>query len=139
VEDAEALVRAIVDHFPPRHPDPIAFAQQTRIVPVRARSGCPIDISLSLPGYEDEMMGRAVDYTLEPGRTVRMASAEDLIIHKAVAGRPQDVKDIAGVVYRQRGTLDTTYIRRWLREFAAALDFLEILDRFEQPWKRIHS
>ena len=137
-DEPEALVRAIVSHFSSRHDDPIAFARETRIVPVRASNGCPVDISLAVPGYEDEMMRRAVDYELEPGKVVRMASAEDLIIHKAVAGRPQDLRDIAGVVYRQRATLDATYIRRWLRDFAAVLEMPEILDRFEQPWKRVH-
>ncbi len=133
-----AFVRAVVERFSPRHPDPTAFARQTRVIPVLASNGCPIDISLAVPGYEDEMMRRAVDYELEPGRIVRFASAEDLIIHKAVAGRPQDLTDIAGMVYRQRGRLDAPYIRRWLRDFATALEMPEILDRFEQPWNRVH-
>jgi predicted nucleotidyltransferase len=107
------------------------------VVPVRAGNGCPVDISLAVPGYEDEMMRRAVDYELEPGKVVRMASAEDLIIHKAVAGRPQDLQDIAGIVYRRRQALDVAYVRRWLREFASALEMPEILDRFEQAWGRI--
>jgi hypothetical protein len=29
-----------------------------------------------------------------PEKSIRICSAEDLIIHKAVAGRPQDVADI---------------------------------------------
>jgi len=137
LDQAEGLVRALVERFTPRHADPVGFARQTRVVPVRAANGCPVDISLAVPGYEDEMMARAVDYEIEPGRIVRLASAEDLIVHKAVAGRPLDLKDIAGIVYRRREALDVAYIRRWLREFASALDMPEILDRFEQPWGRI--
>jgi hypothetical protein len=137
-DQPEAFVRTIVERFSPRHPDPTAFARQTRVVPVRASNGCPVDISLAVPGYEDELMRRAVDCELEPGRIVRFASAEDLIIHKAVAGRPQDLTDIAGIVYRQRDRLDVAYARRWLRDFASALDMPEILDRFEQPWKKVH-
>ena len=139
LDQAEILVRALVERFSPRHPDPVTFARQTRVVPVRAANGCPVDISLAIPGYEDELMARAVEYELEPGRIVRLASAEDIIIHKAVAGRPQDLKDIAGVVYRRRETLDVSYVRRWLREFSSALDMPEILERFEQPWSRIRS
>ena len=138
LDQPEAFVRAIMERFTPRHPDPTTFARQTRVVPVQASNGCPMDISPAVPGYEDEVMRRAVDYEIEPGRTVRLASAEDLIVHNAVAGRPQDLADIAGIVYRQRDSLDVAYVRRWLGDFAAALDLPEILDRFEGPWKTVH-
>lgn len=138
-DDPERLVRALVERFSSRIEDPIAFARQSRVVLVRASNGCPVDISLALPGYEDEVMRRAVDYELEPGKVVKLCSAEDLIIHKAVAGRPQDLRDIEGVVARQREALDVAYIRRWLTEFAAILEAPELLERFDQPWRRIHK
>lgn len=138
LNDPDTLVHAILDHFPSRIEDPIAFAQRNRVVLVRASNGCPVDISLALPGYEDEVMRRAMDYELEPGKAVRLCSAEDLIIHKAVAGRPQDLRDIEGIVYRQRDVLDTDYIRLWLREFGAALEAPDLSERFERPWRRIH-
>ena len=75
-------------------------------------------------------MQRAVDYELEPGKIVRMCSAEDLIIHKAVAGRPRDMQDIEGIVYRQRDTLDVAY---------AAVENPELPERFEIPWRKLHS
>jgi hypothetical protein len=134
----QALVRTIVARFASRRDDAIAFARQSRVVLIRATNGFPVDISLAVPGYEDEVMLRAVDFTLEPGKVVRMVSAEDLIVHKAVAGRPQDLLDIRGVVFRQQDRLEPAYIRRWLRDFAAALDMPEIADRFEEPWRRIH-
>lgn len=80
----------------------------------------------------------AVEFELEPGKAIRVCSAEDLIIHKAIAGRPQDVRDIEGIVYRQRDALDVATIGRWLHAFAGLLDSPEIVERFERPWQRIH-
>jgi hypothetical protein len=131
------FVQTIIDRFPSRIEDAIAFARHNRVILVRASNGCPVDILLSLPGYEDEVMQRAVDYELELGKTISLCSAEDLIIHKAVAGRPQDVRDIEGIVYRQRNALDVSYIRRWLRDFADVLANPEILEQFERPWRKI--
>jgi len=50
---------------------------------------------------------------------------------------PVDVQDIEGVVFRQREALDSEYIRRWLREFAAILESSEVLERFEIPWRQL--
>jgi len=83
-------------------------------------------------------MLRAVDYQMDPGKSIRICSAEDLIIHKAVAGRPQDIRDIEGIVYRQRDALDASYIRRWLSDFADVLADPEVQNRFERSWKRVH-
>lgn len=138
-DDLEGFVRAIVARFTSRVEDAVTFARRTRVVLVRASNSCGVDISLALPGYEDEVMRRAVDYELEPGKVVRMCSAEDLIIHKAVAGRPRDVRDIEGIVYRQRDALDVAYIRLWLSEFADVLENPELLERFETPWRKIQS
>ena len=129
------LVRLITQHFPSRSADPVDFASKTRMVLITASNGVEVDISLALPGYEDQLFARAVDYEIEPGKTIRLCSAEDLIIHKAVAGRPQDISDIQGVVYRQGEKLDAAYIRQWLNEFSDALADPEIVERFEQAWR----
>ena len=139
VDDPEGCVRALLERFRSRIEDPVAFARQSRVVLVKASNGCPMDISLALPGYEDEVMRRAVDYELEPGKVVKLCSAEDLIIHKAVAGRPRDLLDIEGAIARQRNALDVAYIRRWLTEFADILADPELLQRFERPWRRIQD
>lgn len=137
--DPERLVRTLVERFPSRIGDPIAFVRQSRMVLIRASNGCPVDISLALPGYEDAVMCRAVDYELEPGKVIRLCSAEDLIIHKTVAGRPQDLRDIEGVIARRHSSLDVAYVRRWLTEFAAILEDPELRQRFERPWQRIQT
>jgi predicted nucleotidyltransferase len=92
-----------------------------------------------LPGYEDELFRRAVEIEIDTGKHVRMCSAEDLIIHKAVAGRPQDIVDIESVVLRQGRRLNVDYIRRWLGEFSDLLATPDILDRFEQAYRKLKT
>lgn len=138
-EDIADFVQMIVKHFDSRVPDPVGFARQARMILIRASNGGEVDISLALPGYEDELLPHAVEWQLEPGKRVSLCSAEDLIIHKAVAGRPQDLADIEGVVYRQGDRLDVQYIRRWLRKFAAVLENPELVERFESPWQKLHD
>lgn len=138
-EEIANFVQTTAERFGSRVPDPVSFARQTRLVLIRASNGCDVDIALGLPGYEDKVIQRAVDWTLDAGKQVRLCSAEDLIIHKAVAGRPQDLVDIEGVVYRQGDALDVKYIRRWLREFAAVLESPELPERFEAPWRKLHG
>ncbi len=130
------FIQAILDRFEPRIEDALEFARRNRVVLVSASNGYPLDISLGLPGYESDMMERAFEYKLETGIFVRLCSAEDLIIHKAVAGRAQDLRDIEGIVYRQGDKLDTNYLRHWLAEFTQATGDQEIMERFEGPWDK---
>jgi hypothetical protein len=138
-QPSSVFVQQVLDRFPPRIENALEFARRSRVILITASNGCPVDISLGLPGYEDEVMHRAVEFEMEPGKHMRVCSAEDLIIHKAIAGRPQDVRDVEGIVYRQRDGLDVAIIRRWLQAFAELLDNPEIVERFERPWRRIHS
>lgn len=138
-QPSSVFIQQVLDRFPARIDNALDFARRSRVILITASNGCPVDISLGLPGYEDEVMERAVEFELEPGRAIRVCSAEDLIIHKAIAGRPQDVRDVEGIVYRQRDGLDVAIVRRWLQAFAELLDNPEIVERFERPWRRIHS
>lgn len=137
LDDPVSLLQELAAHFSPRLPDAVDFARRHRVLLVRASNGVPLDISLGLPGYEEEVMARAVDWELEPGKVVCLCSAEDLVIHKAVAGRPQDLRDIEGIIYRQGTALDVTIVRRWLGAFAKVLAQPDLLERFESPWRKI--
>ncbi len=79
-------------------------------------------------------MARAVLYDLGHGREVRLCSAEDLLIHKALADRPQDLSDIEGIVARQGAKLDTSYVRQWLEELFRVSGDPEVIARFERIW-----
>lgn len=66
------------------------------------------------------------------GVPIRICTAEDLIVHKAIANRDQDWIDIEGVLIRQRARLDQAYILNWLRQFAEALETPDIVTHYEQ-------
>ncbi|MDY7075312.1 MAG: hypothetical protein SXV54_00170 [Chloroflexota bacterium] len=137
LEDPVPLLQELAAHFPPRLPNAVEFARRHRVLLVRASNGVSLDISLGLPGYEEEVMARMVDWELEPGKVVHLCSAEDLIIHKAVAGRPQDLRDIEGIIYRQGPTLEAATIYRWLEAFAEVLEQPDFSERFEKPWRKM--
>lgn len=75
--------------------------QTTRMILLVTAQGIEVDIALALPGYEDSLFEQAREYEFESGKVVRLCSPEDLIVHKALAGRPQDLIDIQGIVDRQ--------------------------------------
>lgn len=95
-----------------------------------------VDFLLALPGYEENIVTRAVRYDLD-GLEVWICSPEDLIIQKAVAGRAQDWQDIEGILAEQRGHLDRTYIEDWLQQFVEALDQPEMLSQYRSIQERI--
>lgn len=134
-----ALLEALAARFQPRIPDAVAFARRHRVLLPQARDGTPIDVSLAIPGYEEEVMRRAVLADLPGLRPVRVVSAEDLIIHKCVAGRPRDIEDVERVLSRQGRAVELRYIRGWLRAFAPLVTTHDVLGLFEQAVRRVRS
>ena len=114
-----------------RFPDAEAFARQHRVLLLRHRaSGISVDISLGLLPFEVEALQRSTPRELGTV-TLRLPTAEDLIILKAVAHRPQDLLDIQGVI-AAHPQLDCRRIERWVKEFAEAL-------QMPQLWNDISS
>lgn len=136
VNDTEKFIKLVVKQFKSRVTDPIGFAKRNRMIIVQTADNTNVDISLGIPGYEEEVMRRAIDYELESGKKIRLCSAEDLIIHKAVAGRPIDFQDIEGIISKQNKKLDYKYILHWLKQFAEALD-RPVDKKFEDLWREI--
>jgi hypothetical protein len=132
------ILEEIAAAFPARTQNPVEFALRHRMLLLRVPNAADVDLSLGLPGYEDEVIARAVEYNLGRGRKVRLCSAEDLIIHKAVAGRPQDLLDIEGILLRQQEHLDVSYIRNWRKVFAELLGTDDVIRRFETQWGQLN-
>lgn len=100
--------------------------------------GVIVDFLLTLPGYEEQIIERAVQRDLG-GWTVWICSAEDLIIQKAVAGRGKDWPDIEGLLIEQYGKLDYAYIEAWLQQFADALENPELLAEYYKLLQRVEK
>jgi hypothetical protein len=133
--DLPELVRLTTEAFGSRVPDPNRFARDTRMLLLRV-ADVDVDVAVALRGYEDSLFARVRSIEVEPGKRLNICSAEDLIIHKALAGRPQDLADVQSVVQRQGKKLDVRYMRRWLGEFSRTLNDPAILERFRQMWAK---
>ncbi len=113
---------------------PADFVARTLVLPcLEPSSGIRVDLIFSFSPYEQQAIQRA--RTITVGKSaVRFASAEDLVIHKLVAGRPRDIEDVRSILLKNPG-LDADYVRRWLRELEKGLEE-RLVARFEELWTR---
>ena len=127
----EKLVDALLERFHGRRTDARAFALRYRVLLLETDSGVPVDIALGATAFEAGSVARSSLHEFEGGCELPTCGAEDLIVHKAVAGRPRDVDDLVGIVNRQYGRLDLAYVRRWLSAFSTIDGMSDVRDRFE--------
>ncbi len=114
-----AFVDALLLRYTPRFPDARRFALERRVLLIETADHIPLDISLGGLPYESRVIARATPFEFEPGIPVTTCSAEDLVILKAFAGRPQDWLDVEGTVVRQGPRLNR---QRVLEELRPLLD-----------------
>jgi hypothetical protein len=113
------------------------FVQRTNVLPLSSEStGIRVDLIFSSTPYEAQAIGRATSIPVLD-TPVRFATAEDLIIHKLVAGRPRDLEDIRGILSRQKH-LDETYLKRWLSTFHEVVgrDLLQELESIKSDLQK---
>jgi hypothetical protein len=130
-EELPKVVSMIGRNFRAAVSDPVAFVRQTRVLPLDTADGVRIDVIFALVPFELEAIQRATDVAIA-GRTVRVVTAEDLILMKIISKRPRDIADAEAIVRRRAGDLDRGYLEPRIRELASALEEEEILDRWQQ-------
>lgn len=130
-EEAIAIDRLLLK-FAGRLPDARAFALRNRVLLLRSESRVAIDVSLGAIPFEQRCVGRASEFDFGTGFRLLTCSAEDLIVLKAFASRPQDWIDIESVVVRQRRTLDWKQVFDELEPLVALREMPETLDRLQQ-------
>jgi hypothetical protein len=107
--------------FAPRTADPESFVAETGVLPLSRRSdGWEVDLIFAGSPYEHEAIARASRQELQ-GVSLPVISAEDLVIHKLVAGRPRDIDDAEAVIARQGERFDRAFVRELLSGLAEAL------------------
>jgi predicted nucleotidyltransferase len=122
----------------PRIADVLEFAMRTRVVLLRhENSGIDVDVSLGALEFEREVIERASIVSVG-SLQLRLATAEDLIIMKALARRPRDIADIEALLTTHPDS-DLRRIRHYLREFSSILAMPEIHEEFEAIFRRVQS
>ena len=122
VPRALALVRALeVSNFKPLFDGVAEVVQKAFILPLRHRvTNVKVDLALGLSGFERQTLARAERLPLA-GAEIAVATAEDLLIMKVLAGRPQDDQDVQGLVIAQGKHLDWNYCLHLAAELGEAL------------------
>lgn len=124
--EAAKLARTMTKHgFAPRTDDAVAFARRSRVLLLRhAASGVDLDLSFASLPFEHDALTNAEtrDYA---GVSIRAARAEDLLIYKIIAHRPQDLEDAERLVLLHRTAIDVARVRSVIEEIAEALDDVE--------------
>ncbi len=105
------------------------FTKRTLVLPCDdPGTGLRVDFMLSFTPYERHAIARAKLVSIG-GADVRFATAEDLVVHKILAGRPRDAEDVRGVLRKTPG-LDLTAVRAALRDIGDAVGE-PLVDRFD--------
>jgi hypothetical protein len=128
----EPFIERLLQQYAGRVDDPAEFARRHRVLLLRAPSGVGIDIALGGLPFEESVVSRSSLFSFPGGADLRTCSAEDLIVLKAFASRPRDWIDVEGIIVRQTGKLDWTYIDQQLGPLAELKGAPEILSELER-------
>lgn len=135
VSTEELLVSAASSGLVSRIDNPLDFATRARVLLLKHQdSDVSIDLSLGALPFEKEMIDQSETITLG-SLQLRVASAEDLIISKAVPMRPQDLADIDKLL-SYYPAVDFARIRELVGEFQLLLDRPEYMEKLEELLER---
>lgn len=116
--------------FEPLFPGMAELARQTRVLALRyVPAGTRVDLLLGCLPFDEEVVARASTF-VDGELSIRIATAEDLIILKAIAHRDQDLVDIRTIAEIQP-VIDRERIRRWVRDYSDLLDTPELWSEIE--------
>jgi predicted nucleotidyltransferase len=123
VDAALQLVRSLAETpFEPLFAGVEEVVTTAFILPLRHRStGIRVDLAIGMSGFEREAIRRATRLVVGAG-SVPVVTVEDLLIMKALAGRPQDEGDIRGLVELNRDSLDWNRCLATATALGAAID-----------------
>ncbi len=127
----QEAIKPLLAAFVSRVPEAGAFATKHRVLLLSSEQGIPIDVALGGIPFEERCVARATEFDFGEAR-ILTCSAEDLVVLKAFAGRPQDWVDIESIVIRQRQRLDWTLVFEELEPLAAVRNVPGLLDRLRQ-------
>jgi hypothetical protein len=131
----EPFVDELLVHFRPRSNSAREHALKHRVLLIQHSNGTPIDVGLGGLPFEERSIERSSFFKLTDAFGYRTCGAEDLIVHKVFAGRPQDWVDVQSIIDRQRMNLSIEQIDAELRPLLELLEIPERLDLFHKMLK----
>jgi len=110
--------------------DPRRFIRETNVLPVEIDCVRTNLVKAELP-FEIEAIARSrtIDFY---GATIRVCTAEDLIIQKAVSTREKDWHDIKCIIENQHDRMNWAYLLKHCQELSRFLDRKNIHDRIKR-------
>ena len=105
------------------------FHARTRVIPAQLSEGLGLDVVLGADPLEEQFAARAARVEVD-GVSLNIASAEDVIVMKLLAGRPRDLGDVSEVVRAARA-LDLKYLRGLLALLEEGLGRDDLLEPLE--------
>ena len=130
--DEERVAKHVLQSYEARVDEPLRFAVENRVLLVRDRIGVGIDMSLGGLPYESRASQRSSNWTIPSLGVIRTCSAEDLIVMKVFADRPQDWIDVERVIIRQGSRLDRDLILGELAPLVELKEEPELTDRLKK-------
>jgi hypothetical protein len=130
------VVRHLLKTYSSRIENAESFALQNRIVLLQSSQGIGIDLSLGGLPYESRLIERSSLWKVPRHGEIRTCSAEDLVVLKSFASRPQDWIDVEKVIIRQGPRLDRALIIEELKPLAELKEEPEILSRLDQLFSK---
>ncbi len=132
-QPVENLIQALKDEgFETRITDALSLVEQSRVLPVvLLQSSIPVDIVFGGPGLEEQFAHRAQHYKLDDVM-VPIASSEDIITMKILAGREKDLDDALAIIMAQGKRLDLLIIRSTLELLEKTLDRSDLLQTLDE-------
>ncbi len=122
-----------------RRPYQFCFTQSNPSFLLQDEHGIGIDVSLACFDFEERVLLRASEWGPNKREQVRLCSAEDVVVLKAFADRPQDWIDIKNVVIRQAEKLNRELIMRELTILVTLKEEPEILGRLTKIFESFPS
>jgi hypothetical protein len=135
--DLEDLFQILGRHqIVPRIQDAFDFARQRQVLLLRHDpSGTPIEISIAWLPFEKEALEKATPVRFA-GIEIPVATAEDLVIYKALAWRDRDRTDIERLIVLHGKTMNMERIRSFVGQFSEILEDPQRVREFEQLVQR---
>lgn len=126
-EDSRKRLASEIKHqYHLRVKNPVAFIEQTNVLPLEDANGVRIDLIFAKLPYEFKAIRRSKPMRVQ-GEWIQVCTPEDLIVHKIISDRPRDREDIQGIISSAKDRLNKRYLDPIVKELAKALAKPELL------------